>query len=112
MTTYEYDDIRRLRLPDRLHRRFCKILSGYAPTVKQFALTAEEYPIDTIMNFAEHDQYKEQVEYLLANNALERAHVAIKGPSENFKKKVLDLWLKVIKDMSDVEKTLEGWDKI
>jgi hypothetical protein len=73
---------------------------------------ASAYLIDTVMNCAEHDQYKEQVEYLLANNALERAHVAIKGPSENFKKKVLDLWLKVIKDMSDVEKTLEGWDKI
>lgn len=121
MSDYTYEDISRLPLPEGIGRIFCdRLRTRYDKDYVAGSLFTShgaffEYDfanVQSTMAYVARYSYRDSLAYVMAQTNVERAKAAYGGPSTEHKKEVLNIWLDCIKDMSTLEKTLEGWGKL
>lgn len=109
------DDICRLRLPEYLLKEFLEELMsmpGINLPLNKYS-DSQESIVSIINSNVILENYKDSVEYILASSSVERARVAAEAKiKDKFDEKVVKLWLKYAGRMIDMEKIMQGWDKL
>lgn len=58
------------------------------------------------------NDYRNRLDYLLAENNKERAVAAVKGPRNDTKKAVVDIWKRITSELTTFDKIMLGWDRV
>ena len=110
---YEYDDIKKYRLGDEQGAAFQdEMLQRYTKRTGFKTVPYDFAYIPRLLERCAETSYRDSLVYMLADNGVERAKAVFNGPSSEHRTNVLEIWLKYANQMSPVEKTLLGWDKI
>ena len=110
---YEYDDIKKYRLGNEQGAQFFEtMLNKYIKGVGTKMVPYDFAYTPRLLERCAETSYRDSLTYMLADNSVERAKAVFNGPSSLHTKNVLEIWLKYADQMSPVEKTLLGWDKL
>lgn len=114
---YTYDDMLRLPLPGKEHALFMdRLIVAYNLPINMSEVWIANYQmlpdVGALINTASANSYMSTPAYALASNGYEKAKAAFEGPSVHFEKNTLDIWLECIKDLTAVEKVMQGWYKV
>lgn len=103
---YTYEDIAKLPLPKKYIKKFFHMAYAKGEIIYQGTHAGV---LGYVENYVRHS-YKDRLEYTLADNNRDRAVVAMEGPTEEAKDKMLKLWLSAIDEMTEFEKVMAGWE--
>lgn len=110
--SYTIEDVLRLELPEKLSIEFRKELWPLNLTHRP-EYTFENLREGILTQLAPSDYYKDSLRYVLADTVKERAIAAMEAkPDAAIAERILQVWLKYANQMTDFEKTMQGWDKL
>ena len=110
---YVYEDIRKLKLPDKYCQKFIDRLDDkYKDATRQLGVENSIEGVRLALSRVESQAYKHSVPYLLSGSPRDKAVAAMEGMPEYVKEDILNIWLTVISQMTEFEKVMAGWDKV
>lgn len=114
---YEFEDVLRLKLPKERLYEFLDLINSEFHASKYsyevFFMSDYENGMRNVMtSITKLVNFKNSVNYVLSDSPVERAKLAFVADTFLDEKKVLEIWLRVVSEMTSLEKIMEGWNKI